>query len=217
MGTDQHAAVFDLDGTLILSETRHRAIWATFFAGHGVPFDDELGRSVTGRRGGDTLAAVVHLFPGLDPSEIVAELLRISVRPDLPPIAPVPGAAGYVRGLADAGVPLALVTSASEPHIGDALGLLGLGGAFGVTVSAIDVANGKPDPEGYLLACARLGIEPGAAVGFEDSVPGVAAVRAAGLRCLALATTIDRAELEAGGAELVVADFQGLAWPPFAA
>lgn len=63
---------------------------------------------------------------------------------------------------------------------------LGIIDAFKALTSGKEVPRSKPDPAIYLLACRRLGVEPRGAVALEDSGPGIAAARAAGLRCLAV-------------------------------
>jgi beta-phosphoglucomutase-like phosphatase (HAD superfamily) len=212
---DPKAAIFDLDGTLILSEHRNRAVWAAFFAQRGLPLDDDLAGGLAGRRGVDTLADLAHLFPGQTPEELVEEVVRVeATTADLPEITAAPGAAEYVTRLVRTGIALALVTSAQQPYVDRALGGLGLAGVFDLLVTADDVRMGKPDPEGYLRACERLRVAPADAVGFEDSRAGVAAIRAAGMRCVAIAGSSDPAALE--DADLVVASLEDLPWPPFA-
>ena len=66
----------------------------------------------------------------------------------------------------------------------------------GVFVSAEDVSAGKPDPEGYLLALARLCRPAVDAIVFEDTVSGLAAGRAAGARTIAVATSLGARDLE---------------------
>jgi sugar-phosphatase len=85
---------------------------------------------------------------------------------------------------------------------------------FTVVVSAEDVTRGKPDPEVYLRAAQRLGAEPGRCLVFEDSLAGVQAARAAGMRVVGLATAHAEEELLAAGAARVIADFEGCPWPP---
>lgn len=105
-------------------------------------------------------------------------------------------------------MPLALVTSADRPYAQGLLRALGLLDAFATLVTGQDVARGKPDPEGYLAACEALGLAPPQVVGFEDSPAGVAAVKCAGMRCVAVATTQPRQVLDA--ADLVITDFEDL-------
>jgi sugar-phosphatase len=207
--TGPKAAVFDLDGTLILSEHRNRAVWEAFLGGRGVAVDDDLARRLTGRRGVDVLA---EMFPGQAQEDLIAEIVQVAAGDGLPPITAAPGAAAYVRRLAGAGVPIGLVTSAHRPYVDQALADLGVADAFAVLVTEADVTRGKPDPEGYLLACQGLGVTPAQAIGFEDSEAGVAAVQAAGMRCVAISTTLAPEALAA--ADLVVPSFEGLPWPP---
>ncbi len=92
----------------------------------------------------------------------------------------MPGALELLAEVAAAGLPHALVTSA-EPEI-MAAALDSIGVRFPVTVCAADVARGKPDPEPYLRAAARLGVAPGRSVALEDSPTGIRSAHAAGSR-----------------------------------
>ncbi|HLH57762.1 MAG TPA: HAD-IA family hydrolase, partial [Streptosporangiaceae bacterium] len=95
-----------------------------------------------------------------------------------------PGAAellarlGAMAGPGSTGLPWAVVTSADTKLAAVRLAAAGL--AAPVVITADDVRAGKPDPEGYLLAAARLGVDPGRCLVVEDAAPGVAAGRAAG-------------------------------------
>lgn len=211
-GAAPAAAVFDLDGTLVLSERRNRATWSEFFTAYGIPVDEQLLTQVAGRRGRDSLAELAHLFPGRNVDALYEEVARLGTRDDLPAVEPAPGAVDLVRRIAATGTPLALVTSArpryAERHLSD----LGVVDLFDAVVTAHDVEVGKPAPDGYLLACARLGIRPRDAVAFEDTPAGVDAVKAAGLRCVAV-TTSQPAEM-LGEADLVVGSLATVDWPP---
>jgi HAD superfamily hydrolase (TIGR01509 family) len=93
-----------------------------------------------------------------------------------------PGALELVGALRDAGVPLAVASNSERPFVEGALGAAGLlDGTFVAVVSATDVEHHKPAPDLYLRACELLGAEPGRCAALEDSVPGVASARAAGL------------------------------------
>jgi HAD superfamily hydrolase (TIGR01509 family) len=105
------------------------------------------------------------------------------------PLPVMPGALDLLDEVRAAGLPHALVTS-SEPEIVDAV-LPRLGrDAFGVVVCAADVARTKPDPEGYLLAAAKLDVEPRCSIALEDSPTGTAAAEAAGYRTVAVPSVV---------------------------
>lgn len=205
------AALFDLDGTLVDSEPRSFAAWTRLFDAHGAPWDEGLIRGFIGRRGVDVMADLLHLFPGMTMEQLQAEALGYVRAKDLPPLEPLAGAVELVRRVAAAGAPLALVTSGGRSYAEEALGDLGVRSAFDVLVTADDVTRGKPDPQGYLLACERLGVPPARAVAFEDAPAGITAVRAAGSACVAVATTHVRTELS--GADLVVDSLAEIDWP----
>jgi mannitol-1-/sugar-/sorbitol-6-phosphatase len=94
-----------------------------------------------------------------------------------------------------------VVTSATRPLAAARLGAVGIAPPA-VVVYADDVTHGKPDPEGYLTAARRLGVEPAAALVVEDSPPGIEAGRAAGAATVGVASTHEAAEL--GAADVVI-------------
>jgi len=206
------AVVFDLDGTLIHTEPRNRLLWAKLFETHGVPHDEELIGSFAGRRGREVLAEVLHLFPG---EHTVEELLRQVVafeeHPDWPPAEPVPGAVELVRTLHAENVPLGLVTSGLRPYAEGLLAELGVADLLDVVITADDVERGKPHPEGYATACARLGVEPARSVAFEDAPAGVAAAKAAGMAVIGVSTTVPPHRL--AQADRVVPNLLEIRWP----
>lgn len=200
------AAVFDLDGTLIDTEPRNRVMWSRLFDAHGVPHDQELIASFAGRRGLEVLEDLAHLFPGRTVEELFAQAISYETMPGMPAVAPVPGAVGLVRSLADAGVPLAVVTSGQRPYAERLLAELGIRDLLDLVVTAGDVVTGKPHPEGYLAAARDLDVPPEETIGFEDAPAGVAAVKAAGMICVGVITTQPAGAL--AGADHVVADFK---------
>jgi len=111
------------------------------------------------------------------------------------PIEPATGA--LVGLLRDHAVPMAIVTGAQRVDVDLVLGRSGLMAAFGVIVTEEDVRHGKPHPEGFALAAARLGADPDAVLVFEDSLFGIRAAHAAGMSCIGVVGTKSRAELEA--------------------
>ncbi|MGW2330316.1 HAD family hydrolase [Streptomyces sp. NPDC001700] len=205
------AALFDLDGTLVATEHRSRAAWTRLFRAHGLPVDDALLATFVGRRGKEALADHVHRFPGGTVDELFEEAVGYQTGPDSPPPYAVPGAEALVKSLHAEGVPMAVVTSGLRDHAGELLELVGGAGLFAAFITAEDVSRGKPDPEGFTAGCAALGVAPADAIAFEDAPAGIAAARAAGLRCVAVTTTHPAAALD--GADLVLPDLTGVAWP----
>ncbi|PRY01530.1 sugar-phosphatase [Allonocardiopsis opalescens] len=203
--------LFDLDGTLIDSEPRSFQVWTLLFESYGVPHTPQLLRGFVGRRGADVLGELSDLFPGASVDDIIARIRSFQLRTDLPPVGPLPGSVAFARELADGGVDLGLVTSATRAWAEQLLTQIGLRDRFGVLVSASDVTVGKPDPEGYRLGTSLLGHPPERVVAFEDAPAGVAAAKAAGLTCVALTTTHHASEL--AHADLVVADLSHVRLP----
>jgi beta-phosphoglucomutase len=86
-------------------------------------------------------------------------------------------------------VPIAVVSGAMRAEIDLVLNAAGLATSIATIVAADDVAHGKPHPEGYRRALHELRIEASEGVAVEDSNPGVAAAKAAGLRCVGITST----------------------------
>ena len=184
--------VFDLDGTLVLTEERNAQVWRRFLERYGLPLTPARLTAVTGRRGLDSLtelaAELPERFGGRSPAELALEVDAVEAQTPLGEVREVPGARVLVERLRTAGVPLAVCTSATRPYALGCLAAIGVGEAFSTVVTAEDVARGKPEPDGYLAACEGLGVAPADATGFEDSVAGVTAVVAAGLTCVGVLT-----------------------------
>lgn len=181
------AVLFDFDGVLADTENVHVAAWERTFdrMGWDVPPEDcaraaeeddraFLAGLLAGRgiEGGDVEGWVARK------QELTRALLA-----DYPRLYPgVRELVDRLRGRAG----LAVVTGTWRENVAIVLGAAGLADAFGVVVGKEDVGAPKPDPEAYRLALARLGVHPRAAVALEDSPSGLAAARAAGVRCVAV-------------------------------
>jgi mannitol-1-/sugar-/sorbitol-6-phosphatase len=205
--TGIHAALFDLDGTLVNSEPMHRAAWRSFFDARGWLVSEETYVShFVGRRAADAFRTVEGPWNEEDPDDLLTEVLThlesVASEPGT-----VPGAADLVRSVHDAGVPVAVVTSATGSWVGEALDFVGVSDLVSVVVTGDDVTAGKPDPEGYLAACDRLGVSPADVAAFEDSINGVTAAANAGIaRVVGVLTTSNAEALRTAGAHHIVAD-----------
>ena len=180
------AVIFDCDGTLVDSEPLARVAWERTLAAHGYRLVDADLEHVLGlpypvvhryfaERAGGRLPGADTLYPVL-----TRELLGLFEAQ----LAPFEDAVATVGELRERGVAVAVASSSARARLEFALGHVGLDGAFAVTVAGDEVARGKPAPDMFLVAARRLGAEPSACVVVEDSAPGVAAGRAAGMGVL---------------------------------
>ena len=202
--------LLDLDGTLVLSEAVHRRTWRHFFDLWGAEVDDrQYEQTFMGRRASDVLAAVPGPWTGRNLLEIQAEMMAHAQALGHD-VETVPGAAELIRRVTDAGVPVAVVTSAAPAWAAEVLGpVLDVRDRVAVLVTAYDVGTGKPSPEGYEQAVGRLGVDPAGCVGVEDSASGVCALLAAGAgSVVGITTTSSAADLLTAGAHRTVDDLR---------
>lgn len=166
------AVLFDCDGVLVDSDDAVVAAWSRWAREEGLSVDEVLA-VVHGRRSADTVA---FFLP--DPERQAAALTRID-RYEVEAASEVTTIAGAGELLAafPAGA-WAVVTSGRRELALARLAATGLP-VPSVLVTADDVRRGKPDPEGYLAAAARLGVQPAVAIVLEDSPDGIQAARAA--------------------------------------
>lgn len=181
------AVVFDLDGLLLDTETLWARAESELFRRHGQEFshEDQLAVMGTGiefsaRYYAQRLGVAIEQGPALIDEMhgyMLAELER--------EVAARPGAVELVERLRGQ-VALGLASNSARFLVDAALATAHLSDAFDVIVTAEDVEHPKPAPDVYLAACARLGVSPSDALALEDSAPGIAAAKAAGLTCIAV-------------------------------
>lgn len=174
--------IFDLDGVLVDSEIWWDEVRQDYAVAHGRAWTLDDRAAVMGansRQWSATMASRLDL--PFAPPEIERAIVDEMVRRyrDLPPPL-IPGAVETVRRLAGT-VPLAVASSAHPAVIEAALAATGLADAFDVVVSSDEVEHGKPEPDVYLEAARRLGVDPAGCVVVEDSLNGVLAARRAGM------------------------------------
>ena len=199
MGDVVSAVLFDMDGTLVDSTAVVQRTWRAFAGRHGL--DAEWILEVShGRRTAETVALFAP--EGVDVNgetrRIVAEETE-----DTDGVVAVPGAGPLLAALPENS--WALVTSAGRELAERRMGAAGLP-TPPIVISADDVVIGKPDPEGYLAAAARLGTPAHSAVAFEDAEAGIVAARAAGARTVVVGPVLCAAAV---GLERV-ADLRGV-------
>ena len=197
------AVAFDCDGTIADTESLSEIAWSEVLRSRGVVWTDDDFHALVGR----PFATNWEHFSGradLGPeeafrSELRARFLelfsqRLEVHDDT---------VTTMREVAARDVPIAVVSSSTRDHIERVLDRAEVAGLVRVIVASGDTVRHKPDPEPYLAACVRLGVDPRRTSGVEDTTTGARSARCAGLWTVAVRRAHAVAEL-ALHADLVV-------------
>ncbi len=179
------AVLWDLDGTLVDTEPAWIAAEHRLVESFGGSWDDAHALALVGNPLLVSAAYIrEHGGVELPLTEIVDRLLVEVVAAVEREVVWRPGVRRLLAELGAAGVPCAMVTMSYQP-LAQAVASQLPAGSFATVVTGEQVARGKPDPEAYLTAAQRLGVQPSRCVAIEDSPAGVASAEAAG--CLVLA------------------------------
>jgi beta-phosphoglucomutase-like phosphatase (HAD superfamily) len=171
------AVLFDLDGTLVDTESVAVQTGIAAFAAMGVAVDMAFMHAMVGKDQVATTSMIQAAFPDMDFEAFnVAwrEGFTVTVTTDLR-LKP-----GVTELLAAIGVPMAVVTSSRRTEAHMKLDRAGLAHHFRLIVSVDDVTQAKPAPEPFLMAARQLGVDPARCLVFEDSDTGAEAAHQAG-------------------------------------
>jgi beta-phosphoglucomutase len=199
------AAIFDMDGVLVDTYHAHFQSWLMMAHRACRDFSEEEFAPTFGRTSREIIA---HFWGrgSCDDARIAAmdaekeKAFRDLIEKDFPAM---PGVHKLLADLHAAGWKLAVGSSGPPENVEMTLDRLGNRDLFSAIVTGSDVKRGKPDPQVFLLAAERLGIDPSRCVVIEDALPGVAAARAAGMAAVGLVST-GRTREELSAADLVV-------------
>ena len=191
------AVIWDMGGVIADTGPYHFRAWQTVFQEKGVNFTREDFTRNFGQRNDtiirNTLGAET---PQTEVASIASEKETIFRKLARGNIKALPGAIELIRSLNEHGIKIALASSAPIENIRLITGSLGIDDCFQAIVTGRDVTEGKPSPQGFLLAARKLGMMPERCVVIEDAIAGVAACKSAGARCLAVTNTNSREKLE---------------------
>ena len=176
------AFLFDMDGTLINSTAAAERVWARWAEEHGLDVKTFL-PTMHGARAVDTVRRLG--LPGVDPEQEAIRITDAEVL-DVEGIVPLPGAAEFLKALPPA--KWTIVTSSPLELAKRRLAAAGIPVPDNL-VTAEDVKVGKPDPDCYLLAAKKLGVDVTDCLVFEDAVPGILAGDAAGADVMVISAT----------------------------
>jgi beta-phosphoglucomutase family hydrolase len=193
------AFIFDMDGTLIDSMPFHEKAWDVMLPELGVPIDrrefftwsagltnKEIFLRLLGRAlGTDELAQLADRKESIY-RELYAPAMRL-----------MPGATELLHAARRANIKIAMGTAAPPENVALIVDGLQLRAHFPIIVGGADVSYGKPNPEVFIKAAAKLNAAPEHCVVFEDTPAGIEAAFRAGMRCVAITTTLSATEIRA--------------------
>jgi HAD superfamily hydrolase (TIGR01509 family) len=180
------AAIFDLDGLVLDTESGYRAAWRRAAAEWDVELDEDFFLGLSGQEAG----AVGRALAGaLGKNAALDEFWSRATRHwreyvETHGIAVRPGFHDLMDWLRGRRIPCALATNSQRRYALECLRLAGLENAFSHLVDRDQVERGKPAPDVYLAAAARIGVAPAECLALEDSPTGLASAHAAGMRCI---------------------------------
>lgn len=198
MSTQARAVLWDLDGTLLDSGELHWLTWREALAAENYSLTYDEFAAGFGNRNDRFL----RMLFGPDMSD--AEIARISSAKEVSYRRMVreggsqllPGARHWLETLQAQGWQQAIGSSAPRENIGVIMTVLQIAPYFGAIVASEDVQQGKPDPEVFLTAARKLGVEPARCVVVEDAPAGLEAGRAGGMRTIGVQTTHKHVEAD---------------------
>lgn len=198
------ALIFDLDGVIVNSNSAHAIAWRTYLAPFGID-SGEIERTMFGKRNDDIVREIFGerlteeelAAHGAAKEAVYRDLMRPRLEENL-----VAGVRGFLERH-DA-LPMAVASNAERPNVDFVLEGSDLAAHFRVAIDGAQVERPKPAPDIYLMAAAALETAPGNCIVFEDSMPGVQAARAAGMRVVGMQTT----HAELSGVDVGVNDYR---------
>lgn len=182
------AIIFDLDGTLIDSELLWCKAMKQLVVSRGLEMTDSYATElVVGRAWSDIVVRLCSDYPSIQGDNEAIEQESLTHYHALRGTTDI-RIASSIRLLEQLArrYPVVIVSGSTRRQVADAIALMGVNGSLKFYLGSEDYPRGKPDPECFLLAARRLGVEPEDCLVFEDSTAGVRAAKAAGMRCIAL-------------------------------
>ena len=207
------AVIWDVDGTLVDTAELHFAAWARLFGEMGLAFDRDAFAATFGRRNPEIIrflfrreftdAEVGHI------GETKETYYRSAAEKG---VHLLPGVRELLDGLHARGVRQAVGSSAPRGNLDLILRITDSRRYFDAIVGMEDTTRGKPDPQVFLVAAEKLGIQPSRCVVLEDAVAGVEAAKAGGMKCVAVTFVGHHPaeRLTAAGADRVVKSFSAI-------
>jgi beta-phosphoglucomutase len=211
--SQQFGVIWDLDGTLVDTTEAHFKAWAALACELNKPLSRQTFEATFGQRN----AEIVPLVFGKELSD--REVAELGERKEVlyraladKGVDLLPGARSLLEGLGTAGIPQAIGSSAPRANIDLIIHLTRTDHFIKAIVSMEDTQRGKPDPQVFQIAAARLGIPSNRCVVFEDAVAGIQAAKNAGMKAIAVRSVGHHSanSLYRAGADMVVESLEAV-------
>jgi beta-phosphoglucomutase family hydrolase len=183
--------IFDWDGVIIDSSPYHQQAWQLLSQEQKRVLPPDYFLKSFGMKNELIIPEILQWTR--DPADISAissrkeELYRTIVRKN--GIAPLPGVVPFLQMLKNNRIPCAVGSSTMRLNLACVFELTGLAGYFTAVISADDVVHGKPAPDIFLKAAARLDFPPQQCLVVEDALVGIEAARSGNMKVIAVTTT----------------------------
>src|SRR5260370_5369028 len=199
--------IFDMDGVIVDSHPVHKKAWRRFLELQGKKLDDtDLDFIMDGRKREEILR---HFLGELSDEEVqsLGHQKELLFREQVTAMRAIEGLAAFLEQLARANIKLGVGSSGSASRVNYVLDSLQIRKYFGAIVTGDQVTTGKPDPTIFRLTSEQLRVPPSETLVFEDSVSGVKAAKAAGMKCIGIAADCLIPKLLDAGAIQVVTNY----------
>lgn len=184
---NKKAVIFDLDGTLIDSMWVWCEVDKEYLSSFGIMVPERLHEAIEGMSFSQGATYFKEQF-GIEDNveDICAQWNRMAFQMYVERVPMKPGAYDFVKKIRSMGMKTAIATCNSTQLVESVLKVHGLLGDFDAIVTDDDVPEGKPNPQIYLEAASRIGIEPSSCLVFEDVAMGILAGKGAGMEVCAV-------------------------------
>jgi beta-phosphoglucomutase family hydrolase len=189
--------LFDMDGVVVDNLPYHVDAWLLFCEKKGIPLTREtFYKELNGMNSKDTFEWFFKRQMTREEVHPLEEEKELIYREFYAPFRkPLEGLVEFLKEIRSSGIKVALATSAGQGNIDFTIDGIGLRDQFDVIVGGAEVTKGKPDPEIYLLAAQKLGVNPANCWVIEDSLQGIKSGQSAGCKVVGITTSHTKEEL----------------------
>lgn len=206
--------IFDLDGTLALTQQFHYQAFSQIFKKYGIEYTEHDDLYTYAGMGSGIIFPTVFSDHGItltdeqikdysaEKKEIYDRIIRSNE------ILPVPGVQEFLKQMKARGLLMCVASGNKTDAIEYLLNQIHVRDFFEHIITNKDAAKPKPAPDIFLAAAKKLGLMPNECIVFEDAINGIQAAESAGMSSIGLATRIAEKDLRENGADLVVKDYR---------